>query len=289
MVSHNEEGPNQDTDEELESYELEVGETTEEPGPTHIGDLDAVDFARPPPRRTLATLLPWGLLLMLAGLGAWFYMSTFSPMQIQLNDARVLLRETRTANADLDDQVEKLGTVKDELEAAREKLTAELEEKQRALEELHTAQDELAARLRKEIDKGTVAIKQAEGDLVVDLIDRVLFDSGEATLNEQGRAVLREVGATFLKLPDNIIEVGGHTDAVPISDKLLEQFPSNWELSSARAINVVRFFQDEMKIPGARLAAVAYSQYRPIAKNSSRSGRRRNRRIEVKLKPRAKK
>src|SRR5690606_19606235 len=115
----------------------------------------------------------------------------------------------------------------------------------------------------------------------------ILFDSGEAELNDGGKKVLAKVGETFAKMGDKIIQVGGHTDDVPISPKLHDRFPSNWELSTARATHVVRFLQDEGKIPGSRLLATGFSQYRPVASNASRGGRKKNRRIEVVLLPAA--
>jgi len=121
---------------------------------------------------------------------------------------------------------------------------------------------------------------------VVDLIDKIVFDSGEAELNDAGKEVLRQVGETLAKVPDEILQVTGHTDNKPISRKLAERFPTNWELSVARATNVVRFLQEEVKIPGDRLVAAGMAEYRPVATNRTATGRRRNRRIEVRLLPR---
>lgn len=97
----------------------------------------------------------------------------------------------------------------------------------------------------------------------MDLIDKIVFDSGEAELNDAGKEVLRQVGETLAKVPDEIIQVTGHTDNKPISRKLAERFPTNWELSVARATNVVRFLQEEVKIPGDRLVAAGMAEYRP--------------------------
>jgi chemotaxis protein MotB len=177
----------------------------------------------------------------------------------------------------------------DTLEGLHKDLAARVAQRESEVQALQAAQEELAAKLDAEIREGDVAISQSRGELIVDLIDKVLFDSGEAELNEKGVEVLRRVGETFLKIPDKLIQVTGHTDTVPISDKLVEKFPTNWELSSHRATNVVRFLEEQVKIPGSRLAAVGRSQYKPIASNSTARGRRRNRRIEVTLLPRARK
>ena len=121
---------------------------------------------------------------------------------------------------------------------------------------------------------------------MVDLVDKLLFEQGQAEINETGKRVLVQVADTFRKLEDKIIQVGGHTDSVPISEKLVQIFPTNWELSTTRATNVVRFLQDECKLPGERLIAAGFSQYRPVSSNKTSSGRKRNRRIEVTLLPR---
>lgn len=165
------------------------------------------------------------------------------------------------------------------------RLAEETRRKEEALAGLQATRDELEARLQKEIALGDVRVSQQKGELVVDLIDRVVFDSGEAELNEQGQQVLRQVGETLAKVEDRLIVVSGHTDNLKISEKLAERFPSNWELSTARATHVVRFLQDEVKVPGKRLMAAGLSEYQPVASNRSVAGRKRNRRIEVKLMP----
>src|SRR5262249_8203306 len=154
-----------------------------------------------------------------------------------------------------------------------------------ALKELTKTQNELTSKLDAEIKKGDVLIHSAGGDLVVDLIDQLMFASGEAELNDSGKKVLGRVCDTFLAASDKVIQVAGNNDNQPISPKLKANFPSNWELSTTRANNVVHYLQDECKIPGARLAAVGYAEFRPASKNATKDGRRKNRRIEVKLVP----
>jgi len=173
-----------------------------------------------------------------------------------------------------------------ELEEERDRIAEDARRKEEALEAMRQAQEELRERLQAEVAKGSVLISQQRGELVVDLIDKIVFDSGEAELNEEGQEVLRKVGETLAKVPDKIIQVSGHTDAKPIAGKLAEKFPTNWELSVARATNVVRFLQEEVKIPGDRLVAAGLAEFRPIASNRTKAGRSKNRRIEVRLLPR---
>jgi chemotaxis protein MotB len=97
--------------------------------------------------------------------------------------------------------------------------------------------------------------------------------------------VLARVGAVLAQIDDKQIQVSGHTDNHPVGEKLLAQFPSNWELSASRAINVVRFLAEKAGVPPQRLVATGYGEYHPIASNKTPSGRARNRRIEILLTP----
>ncbi len=115
------------------------------------------------------------------------------------------------------------------------------------------------------------------------MVDEVLFDSGVATLKPAGRAVL-EIVAAVLASANRAIQVHGHTDNVPIQGRLAERFPTNWELSAARAVNVVRFLEKAGLDP-TTLSATGLSQYRPRESNDTDSGRRTNRRIEILLVP----
>jgi chemotaxis protein MotB len=213
---------------------------------------------------------------------AYFYYLPLAALTKQQADE---LAAARDENSKLVAKLTDLDKKRAELEAAEMALKTTVQQKDQALAELSKTQEELAQKLQSEIQKGDVLINQREGGLVVDLADQILFDSGAAELNVQGKAVLKKVGESFLKFHDKVIQVGGHTDNVPISPKLLEHFPSNWELSTTRATNVVRFLQDEIKIPGPRLMATGFSEYRPSASNKSVAGRRKNRRIEVVLLP----
>ncbi len=182
-------------------------------------------------------------------------------------------------------EIEQLKSKTKDLIDNNAELQAEAMLAEAAFKAIKETQDELESRLQEEVKKGNVLISNIGGELVVDLLDKVVFDSGIAELNETGQKVLREVGETLAKVPNKVISVAGHTDNLPMSDKLIEKLPSNWELSTLRATNVVRFLQDEVKIPGNRLSITGYGEYRPIASNNRTSGRRKNRRIEVRLLP----
>jgi chemotaxis protein MotB len=87
------------------------------------------------------------------------------------------------------------------------------------------------------------------------------------------------------KVEDKAIQVSGHTDDSPPSDRLTGTFPTNWELSTARAVNVVRFLAEKASVPSKRLVAAGYGQFHPLATNANPAGRARNRRIEILLTP----
>lgn len=237
--------------------------------------------ARRPPRRSCFG--PWFLLVLLlgaAGAGAFFYVL---PLHEALKESE---RGRSRAEQDLVASTTNLGTLmheRDNLTQDRDRLTAELSAKTAALAEMQKTRDDLEKALQDEIKQGEVAINDIEGQLSLDVNEKILFSSGDAVLNDTGKEVLRKVGETLAKIQDKVFVIGGHTDTVPISGKLTQQFPTNWELSAARAINVVRFLQEDVKIPGERLAATGYAQFRPTASNTTPAGRHKNRRIEIAL------
>jgi chemotaxis protein MotB len=153
------------------------------------------------------------------------------------------------------------------------------------LEQLKGTYDKLEDKMKDEIAKGDIRLSQSGGKLRVDLVDKILFDSGEAVISKRGEGVLSRVGAVLAAMDDKQIQVSGHTDSNPISDKLAPQFPTNWELSVSRAVNVVRFLEEKASVPAKNLTATGYGQYHPIASNKSAAGRARNRRIEILLTP----
>ncbi len=251
-----------------------------------LGDVDLSQSRNPAaPAKASPSALPWGAAALIAVSAGVFVVLAYLPLRRELRDKGQAAASMSQANAELSARVQELEKQRGSLAASQAELQATLQVKDQALAELEKTQAELAEKLNSEIQKGDVLIKQRAGELVVDLVDQILFDSGAAELNEKGKEVLRKVGETFIKVENKIIEIGGHTDAVPISPKLVARFPTNWELSAARALNVVRFLQDDVAVPGERLAATGFSQFRPVATNATRVGRRKNRRIEVVLLP----
>ena len=109
--------------------------------------------------------------------------------------------------------------------------------------------------------------------------DALFFNFGRADINASGFAVLDKLAVMILKTR-HAVRVEGHTDNMPIRTK---RYPSNWELSIARAVNVVKYFVDVGKINPQRLTAVGYGESRPLVANDSPANRARNRRVEIVL------
>jgi len=145
--------------------------------------------------------------------------------------------------------------------------------------------DDLTLGLKSEIAAGEIKITQLQGKLTVNLVDRILFDSGRAEVKDDGRRVLDKVGGVLNSVADKYIRIEGHTDDKPISGELQAKYPSNWELSTARATAVARYLQDKAKVDPKRLVAAGYGEYHPVASNETPEMRALNRRIEIVLVP----
>jgi chemotaxis protein MotB len=136
--------------------------------------------------------------------------------------------------------------------------------------------------LLSEVQKGQVQVKQYQNMLTVELAEQVFFDSGRATLKPEGQKVLKDVGEALKGFPDKIIRVVGHTDNKAIKKSLQATFPSNWELSVARATTVVRFLQ-KIGVPPEYMIACVRAEYQPIAPYDTPENRQKNLRIEIML------
>ncbi|MCX5840371.1 MAG: OmpA family protein [Deltaproteobacteria bacterium] len=144
--------------------------------------------------------------------------------------------------------------------------------------------ENLMQEMKGEIAQGQVAITELKGKLTVDVLDKILFASGEAEVKPEGLAVLQRVIDILKNIKDKAIRIEGHTDNVKIGGALARKYATNWELSAARAINVTRYLQKQ-GIDPVLLASVAYGEYKPVADNSTSEGRAKNRRIAIILQP----
>ena len=188
---------------------------------------------------------------------------------LQQNSAMLQQQDTlHQQNADMQQQV-------GSLESQKAALIEASKQRQQQYESL-------VQNLSKEVEKGQLQVRQYKNMLTVDLAEQIFFDSGKATLKPGGKEVLKKVAEALKGYENKIIRVVGHTDNVPIAKALQDTFPTNWELSVARATTVVRFLQDA-GIPPQRMLASGKGEYDPVASNDTPEGRQKNRRIEIML------
>jgi len=174
------------------------------------------------------------------------------------------------------------------LEGDNARLTQDLAEAQKAREEkvreVSSTYEQLVAKMKGEIDKGQVTISELKGKLTVNMVEAILFDSGKAEVKPEGLVVLGKVIEILKTVNDKSIRIEGHTDTKPIVGPLTQRYPTNWELSAARAINVSRYLQKQ-GIESGNLSAAAFGEFKPVADNATLEGRAKNRRIEIVLVP----
>ena len=191
--------------------------------------------------------------------------------------------------SDLEADAARIAKEREQLRQEQSQLAATLERERLAKEEeiarLTRTQEALSKSLQDEISKGNITIQQVRDRLTINMVDRVLFDSGQAQVKPAGMKVLKQVGDVLNQISDKQIRIEGHTDNVPISSKLQDRFKTNWELSTARATTVVRYLIDQGGVYRQYLSAVGYADTHPLASNDSEEGRSSNRRIEIVLYP----
>ena len=195
-----------------------------------------------------------------------------------LNDLKAKNTYLKNINLQLSQNVERLNT-----DLKKKKSVIKLQDK--VIRLLDDTKKTISTSLKDEIAAQNIEIVETEDTLKVVFVDKILFDSGSAEINEKGKQLLLVVAESIRAHKDESILVEGHTDNRPLGPTLKEKFPSNWELSVARAAAVVRFLQKEGRLQPERLSAHGYSFYRPVASNKNKEGRRQNRRIEIILDP----
>lgn len=190
-------------------------------------------------------------------------------------------------NKDLKDQVKSLSEQNEDLTQKvvnLEETLARASKKTKEVEKTSNTYQQLLEEMKGEIAQGQITIKELKGKLTMDVVDKILFASGEAKVKKEGLDVLNRVVDILKNVKDKNIRVEGHTDNVPITSRLAKVYPTNWELSAARAINVSKYLQQQ-GIDPAILSATAYGEYQPVADNATPEGRAKNRRIAIILLP----
>lgn len=193
--------------------------------------------------------------------------------------------------ATLEAEVNKLGGKVTGLEGEKGNLSGQLAATQQELEELRLARASaekrmaafraLAAKLRAMIDSGKISVSVRKGRMIVKMSDKILFDPGKTELKPEGQTAILQVTEALKGIPDRDFVVAGHTDNIPIKSK---KFASNWELSTARAVEVTRFMIKGGMDP-AHVSAAGFGEFDPIGDNTADDGRAQNRRIEIIVMP----
>jgi chemotaxis protein MotB len=210
--------------------------------------------------------------------------ATRAALQKQLDDATAvdeqLSKELKRLGEDARSLLASNGSLKETLESSRRRLD-ELRHAQAAAEARMALYRDLALKLKGMIDSGDLAITLRDGRMVLRLSNDVLFDSGKAELKPAGKSALSELAAVLQGLSGRHFQVAGHTDNEPIR---LSPFRSNWDLSTARAVEVVGFLISQ-KLDARMLSAAGYGEFDPVDTNESNEGRSHNRRTEITLQP----
>jgi chemotaxis protein MotB len=174
-----------------------------------------------------------------------------------------------------------------ESKAMNDDQKAQLEEAKKAMQEAQERGKlltDLEGKFKRMIDAGHLHVTTRHGRVVLQLKNDVLFDAGEADVKPDGKKALAEVAATLRSVGAKRFQVAGHTDTQAITSEKKKLFPTNWELSAARAIAVVKLLTSEGVDPST-LSAAGYGPYDPVASNGTPDGQAKNRRIEITLVP----
>lgn len=203
--------------------------------------------------------------------------------QLEQFRAEVLEEENSRLTEDLmaaQGSVDNLTQDKKKLKKTTESLK---EDKAREIKKMKKTYEGLVRELKGEIEKGQIKITNIKGKLSVSVAEKIFFGSGKSELKKGGETVLAKVAGVLKNVKGKQIHVEGHTDNIPIGPKLRQVYPTNWELSASRALTVVRYLHENGGISPKILSGTGYGSYRPVASNRSRTGRARNRRIEIVL------
>ncbi len=203
------------------------------------------------------------IIVVYGGYSTFFYITEYKPKDKVLEN---LKKENRT----LTEVIKKL---KEEIENKGENGTGK------------TYKKNMMHELTKISTEENFEIRRAEKGVEINLPGIRLFNPGEENLSNEGLLIFSKLGKILKNASTGDIKVEGHTDDTKIGGDLAKKFPTNWELSAARAVNVAKYLQKNTGIPPERLSVIAYGQYQPIFPNDTEEHRRKNRRIVIVLEP----
>lgn len=184
--------------------------------------------------------------------------------------------------ATLRQQIDFLNREVERLKAKTGELSAE---KEKELAKVKNTYENLVKEMQKEIEMGDIKITQAVDRLSVNLVEKILFASGESELKPEGLKIIKRVGDILKTVTDKQVRVEGHTDNVQIGAKIKKKYATNWELSTARATNVVRYLIEKVGVDRRLISAAGFAENKPVATNDTQEGKALNRRIDIVLLP----
>jgi len=201
----------------------------------------------------------------------------------KIEETNIEIEACKTINQNLTENLQKLSGQSQKLKADIDKQRSVLNLQGQVIKLLDDTKQSIESSLKDQIAAQGIEVKQAHDQIRVVLVDNVLFDSGSVEIKSEGKKMLLVLAETLRTNKTNQIVVHGHTDNIPPGPILRKSFPSNWELSAARAASVVRFLQHEGKLDTKQLSLKAYGSTAPVASNQTEKGRMQNRRIEIVL------
>lgn len=214
------------------------------------------------------------------------YKKQIAELQKKLNDqAEAHRKALEEIKAQRDQEVAKLQQMVDNLTEELAKLKKLTKAQKEELERLKSQEEELAKQLASEIEKGEIRLKKFHDKLIINVDNRISFDSGSAELKPEIFAAFKKIGKILASYPENRIVVEGHTDNDPYTGK---RFKDNWELSTERALAVLRNLLENQDLDPKRFSAAGYGEFQPIVPNNSAANKGLNRRVDIVVVPRVK-
>jgi len=209
-------------------------------------------------------------------------------LKSQLDQARGEAEKAKKLSIDLEQAKAELAKLQDLSASEKKVLEQKLADQQLEMEKFKATtvqtDNKLEESLKKELADKDVQISRLKDQLKVTVASEILFPSGSAELSQEGVDVLRKVAKAANKSTDEV-RVEGHTDSDPIAPVLAQYYPTNWELSTARAAVAVRTLEATGMVPASRLSAVGYGDSRPVGPNETAEGKAKNRRVEIVFTP----
>jgi chemotaxis protein MotB len=205
--------------------------------------------------------------------------------EMQVQQLKNELRETLWSLGRIEEKIMDTSSTMEDLRHEAQEMRKRAQQKDRELEAVRSTYETLVTDLRLELERREVRIERIKDMISLEVVDSILFPPGRAGITPEGESVLRKVGNVLKTIKDRPVRVVGHTDNIPIKAEYRSIYPTNWELSAARACSVVRFFQHRIGVPPSRLEPVGRSFYEPAVENDTPEGRALNRRVMIIIGP----